>query len=769
MLASPSDDALPWPVVPWRTVVLAGFSKEDWMEQFPAFLLAHGPQADIYVVERSRLWDQPDAPKVFKLTDSTNFTALSTSALWNSTSAPAVPLPQFLGLKVDLLVLRDHMEDQPELYRACPNLCSAFMRVYLPLDRPEGKMKHYFEAIVSDSSYATPPHGIVRQICADPHRSSKSQQIVYRARLHKKHRQLEFVTSLDPHLLRNHSITFLGGIDDWDFVDEVAEACEKRGIVCEFETSSADKLRIYPSLARAAAVILPRFTPKLLIEGLYCGLPFFVPSTKVPVELQDMGTAGLFQELWPQQLHDLLGKDYTDAAYQYSHCLLTYDRMYRQLLAKVVELYSRRQAQALEGAIPNCISPSNCTRPKCLSKAFQKDLRNWSNKLAGRRKRGVDVALVNGNGTCTLPAAFRAPLIILPGQDIGCESEDPIHVVYSGNVGSFVGLFTSLMSALLNAPEPGRLRFHIIVPGTASLQDTCGRLKPYVAASSSYLCEPEQSRALPRGVSIPPCSEASDLPGASCHCGSPQFHIMKFQLAEAKLVELQELLGMLGQFSTTSRLDLFEAMNFARNFADDLLLPHGVRRMIYLDTDTLVLGNLTDLWATKFEDGNIFGAVYSCSQRMHEWYNFKQPIVKATLTKSTCYMNAGAYLMDLEGYRDLGIQQRIGQLLQLHVTHGPVWTKGVHQPSFILALANHTQGLDRRWNMHGLGWQKQFHWDQLLASSVLHFTGKHKPWNGANGWYKPVWRPYSLECVGSELNRSVARRRRFTAFKAKYT
>lgn len=40
--------------------------------------------------------------------------------------------------------------------------------------------------------------------------------------------------------------------------------------------------------------------------------------------------------------------------------------------------------------------------------------------------------------------------------------------------------------------------------------------------------------------------------------------------------------------------DLLSSMNFARNFIDDLLLPWGVERIIYMDVDTIVQVRLAE-------------------------------------------------------------------------------------------------------------------------------------------------------------------------------
>jgi lipopolysaccharide biosynthesis glycosyltransferase len=44
----------------------------------------------------------------------------------------------------------------------------------------------------------------------------------------------------------------------------------------------------------------------------------------------------------------------------------------------------------------------------------------------------------------------------------------------------------------------------------------------------------------------------------------------------------------LSQARATDRADLANIPNFARNWADELLLPTGVDKVIYLDADTIV-------------------------------------------------------------------------------------------------------------------------------------------------------------------------------------
>jgi len=79
--------------------------------------------------------------------------------------------------------------------------------------------------------------------------------------------------------------------------------------------------------------------------------------------------------------------------------------------------------------------------------------------------------------------------------------------------------------------------------------------------------------------------------------------------------------------------DLLSSMNFARNFIDDLLLPWGVERIIYMDVDTIVQSDLRTLWAVKFKAGHFYGPAHTCNQPWSFWFNFKSWVIYNSLLK----------------------------------------------------------------------------------------------------------------------------------------
>ena len=65
-----------------------------------------------------------------------------------------------------------------------------------------------------------------------------------------------------------------------------------------------------------------------------------------------------------------------------------------------------------------------------------------------------------------------------------------------------------------------------------------------------------------------------------------------------------------------------------------------------------------------------------------------------------CAVNAGVYMLDVREYAAHKIQFHIAELISIHEKRlqnnmKGIWKRGVHQPSFVLALYNYTQRMDQ--------------------------------------------------------------------------
>jgi len=347
----------------------------------------------------------------------------------------------------------------------------------------------------------------------------------------------------------------------------------------------------------------------------------------------------------------------------------------------------------------------------------------------------------------------------------GCGAlavDPPVHIMYSSDSKEYQAMLASLYSALRNSKQPGRLRFQLVVPSHLDKSVLCGKLVEVTSKARRRWCPLGDAPSyLPEGVQVEECkvstsrrqrraqpatnrTEVAPLV-SSCMCGSEQFHIVSFdgEVFADKLSVIQASLMSYKSPDGQVRQELKSDINFARNFADALLLPYGVRQMVYLDVDTIVQGDLVELMdGLSFTDSRWFAASPNCAHRMESWYDFKSVVVRRTMRRRHCYINAGVYVVDLSRYALAGIQERIVQLVASHMRR-QIWMQGMHQPSFILALYNYSIPLDHRWNTAGLGWMPDMEERELQRASVLHWTGSHKPWH-CDGYYHNLWEPYAV-------------------------
>jgi lipopolysaccharide/colanic/teichoic acid biosynthesis glycosyltransferase/lipopolysaccharide biosynthesis glycosyltransferase len=104
---------------------------------------------------------------------------------------------------------------------------------------------------------------------------------------------------------------------------------------------------------------------------------------------------------------------------------------------------------------------------------------------------------------------------------------------------------------------------------------------------------------------------------------------------------------------TNQKLSRGSYSMFSRLFINQVLSDH-LKKILYLDCDTLVLSNLKDFWAIDMED-NVLVAVNDCVSEMHR----KQ----IGLQKEDIYFNSGVLLIDMVRWRKFDIERDIRRAL----------------------------------------------------------------------------------------------------------
>ncbi|KAF2304733.1 hypothetical protein GH714_037742 [Hevea brasiliensis] len=203
--------------------------------------------------------------------------------------------------------------------------------------------------------------------------------------------------------------------------------------------------------------------------------------------------------------------------------------------------------------------------------------------------------------------------------------------------------------------------------------------------------------------------------------------------------------------STSVRQALEQPLNYARNYLADLLEP-CVRRVIYLDSDLVVVDDIAKLWTTNLGSRTI-GAPEYCHANFTKyftasfWLNLK---FSGTFSgRKSCYFNTGVMVIDLAKWRRVGYTKRIERWMEIQKSDR-IYELG-SLPPFLLVFAGHVAPIEHRWNQHGLGGDNGRGSCRNLhpgSVSLLHWSGSGKPWLRIDSKQPcpldALWAPYDL-------------------------
>jgi lipopolysaccharide biosynthesis glycosyltransferase len=204
--------------------------------------------------------------------------------------------------------------------------------------------------------------------------------------------------------------------------------------------------------------------------------------------------------------------------------------------------------------------------------------------------------------------------------------------------------------------------------------------------------------------------------------------------------------------SSSIRQALENPLNYARNYLGDIL-DQCVDRVIYLDSDVIVVDDIHRLWSTKVTGSRVIGAPEYCHANFTKYFTdsfWSDPLLSRVFaSRSPCYFNTGVMVMDLVRWRAGNFRRRIENWMELQRKRR-IYDLG-SLPPFLLVFAGNVEPIDHQWNQHGLGG------DNVKGScrslhpgpvSLLHWSGKGKPWVRLDA-KKPcpldsLWKPYDL-------------------------
>lgn len=219
--------------------------------------------------------------------------------------------------------------------------------------------------------------------------------------------------------------------------------------------------------------------------------------------------------------------------------------------------------------------------------------------------------------------------------------------------------------------------------------------------------------------------------------------------------------------SPSIRRALDSPLNYARNYLAEIFEP-CVERVIYLDSDIIVVDDIWKLWQVRITGSSIIGAPEYCHANFIKYFTdefWSDPELSAVFRgKSPRYFNTGVMVMDLSRWRRGDYTPRIEGWMAIQKER-KIYELG-SLPPFLLVFGGNVTPIDRRWNQHGLGG------DNLSGScrslhpgpvSLLHWSGKLKPWDRLDSREPcPVdylWEPYDLYKLGRSSGSNWNRKR----------
>ncbi|KAI3957521.1 hypothetical protein MKX01_001880 [Papaver californicum] len=220
-----------------------------------------------------------------------------------------------------------------------------------------------------------------------------------------------------------------------------------------------------------------------------------------------------------------------------------------------------------------------------------------------------------------------------------------------------------------------------------------------------------------------------------------RFHIYRFDDS-----------AVLGLISTSIRAALDCPLNYARNYLANLL-PLCVRRVVYLDSDLILVDDIAKLAATELGEDTVLAAPEYCNANFTTYFTptfWSNPSLSLTFEgRKACYFNTGVMVIDLERWRDGDYTRKIEEWMELQ-KRMRIYELG-SLPPFLLVFAGNIASVDHRWNQHGLGGDnfrglcRDLHPGPV---SLLHWSGKGKPWVRLDA-SRPcpldaLWAPYDL-------------------------
>ncbi|KAF7663852.1 hypothetical protein LDENG_00199170 [Lucifuga dentata] len=197
----------------------------------------------------------------------------------------------------------------------------------------------------------------------------------------------------------------------------------------------------------------------------------------------------------------------------------------------------------------------------------------------------------------------------------------------------------------------------------------------------------------------------------------------------------------------SSRPELLHPLNFVRLYLPLLDINH--KRVIYLDDDVIVQGDIKDLFSIKLKPGHAAAFATDCDlPSTHEvvrsigmqttYMGFldyrKQEVRDLDINPRECSFNPGVFVADVGEWKKQKITKQLEKWMEMNFRkniYSSAMAGGVVTPPMLIVFHDKYTTLDPLWHIRHLGWGPDVRYSDsvLQEAHLLHWNGRFKPWN----------------------------------------
>ncbi|XP_069829734.1 glycosyltransferase 8 domain-containing protein 2 [Dendropsophus ebraccatus] len=207
--------------------------------------------------------------------------------------------------------------------------------------------------------------------------------------------------------------------------------------------------------------------------------------------------------------------------------------------------------------------------------------------------------------------------------------------------------------------------------------------------------------------------------------------------------------------------ELLQPLNFVRFYLPLLTSEH--EKVIYLDDDIIVLGDIQELYNTRISRGHIAAFSDDCDLPslqevitregiQNTYMGFldyrKKAIQKLGISPSTCSFNPGVFVANMTEWRHQHVTKQLEKWMKRNVEENLYSSNvggGVSTPPMLIVFHGKYSAISPAWHVRYLGLSPD---DQLSNNVVhdaklLHWNGRFKPWRFTSSHYK-LWEKWFI-------------------------